>query len=125
MNRAEQDELSQQFRDQPEWGFISMYGRTGRIQEVDVENKTVTVSTPKGLLSARVKDNTAIRESKRDGQSLTFEALTAGGLITVNGDLGENSTIKASEIRVIDDTESGFNTRPHSGEGPAFVPVFP
>ena len=97
-----------------------MYGRTGRIQEVDVENKTVTVSTPKGLLSAKVKDNTAIRESKRDGKSLTFEALTAGGLITVNGDLGENSTIKASEIRVIDDTESGFNIRPHSGEGPAF-----
>ena len=125
MNRAEREELGQQFQDHPEWGFISRYGRTGRIQEADAKSKTVTISTPKGSLSASVDNDTVIRESKKDGESLTFEDLTAGGLITVNGDLGENSTITASEILLIDDTESGFNIRPHSGEGPAFVPVFP
>ena len=125
MDRAEQDELSKQFHEQPEWGFISRYGRTGRIQEVDEEGQTIIVSTPKGLLRAILDDNTAVRESKLNGKDLTFEDLSTGRLVTVNGESADDGVIAASEIRVINDGPDGYKIGPYSGEGPAFAPVFP
>jgi hypothetical protein len=122
MSRVEQDELSKQFHEQPEWGFISRYGRTGRIQTIDVESKPVVVRTPKGHLQARAADNTAIRQHKINGKDLTFEDLTTDQLVTVNGERDGDGAIYASEIGVIDgsyDGESGFNIRPYSGQGPA------
>lgn len=125
MDQAEREELARKFHEHPEWGFISKHGRTGRIDEVDAKSRTVSVNTPHGSLTASLNDDTVIREGKKNGEGLTFDNLVSGGLITVNGNLGEDSTVVASEILVIDDSESGYNIRPYSGEGSAFVPVFP
>jgi hypothetical protein len=125
MDRDEQKELERRFHEAPEWGFISRHGRTGRIQEIDSKSSTVAVNTPQGSLSVSLNGDTVIREGKKDGEDLTDADLAVGGLITVNGTAGDNNTIAAAEILVIDDSEDGFNIRPYSGEGSALVPVFP
>jgi hypothetical protein len=126
MNRDDLAEVRKQFQEQASWGFVSQYGRTGRIQSVEAKDKTVQVVTPRGPLHARVDEGTAIRKTKNgEERVLTFEDLTPGMLITVNGPTGTKGDIEASEIQVVPEGEGGFDIRPHSGEGPVSVPVFP
>ena len=95
-------------------------------QSVEAKVKTVQVVTPRGPLHARVGEGTAIRKTKNSEERvLTFEDLTPGMLITVNGPTGTEGDIEASEIQVVPEGEGGFDIRPHSGEGPVAVPVFP
>ena len=117
-------EVRRQFQKGSDWGFISRHGCTGRIHELEVEHKTVLVRTPRGPLQARVRDNTSIRKFD-NSEELTLEDLTAGTLVTVNGQEGQSGEIEASEILVIPEGEGGFNIRPARKEGPAMLPVFP
>ena len=122
-----QDDLlaaRKQLQEQPAWGFISRYGRTGRVQVIEAKGKTVIVSTPLGSLHAKAGDSTSIRKSNSD-EALAFEDLKNGMLVTVSGAEGQSGAIDASEILVIDDGEGGIDIRPASGEGPTMLPVFP
>lgn len=106
-----------------QWGFISRFGRTGRIQSVEAKGETVAVATPRGLLQAKVGEGTTIRKAKKGEETpLAFEDLQAGMLITVNGPIGE---AEATEILVVPEGEGGFDIKPATGPGPHQVPVFP
>jgi hypothetical protein len=123
MRQDEAAELIKQVKEQGHWGFVSRYGRTGRIQSVEAKGKTVAVATPRGPLRARVGANTVIHQLK-NGQEVTFtfEDLSPGMLITVNGPIGE---AEATEILVVPEGEGGFDIKPATGPGPHQVPVFP
>ena len=126
MNQADIAELKRQLKEQPHWGFVSQYGRTGRIRSVEAKGQTVRVATPRGPLRARVGEDTAIRETKNgEERVLTFEDLTTGMLITVGGPTGTDGDIEASEIQVVPEGEGGFQIKPATGPGPLQVPVFP
>ena len=119
-------DLQKQFKDQPQWGFVSRYGRTGIIQSVETKDKTVQVATPRGQLQAKVGEGTAIRETKNgEVRVLTFNDLTPGLLITVDGPTGTEGDAEASEIQVVPQGEGGFQIKPATGSGPHAVPVFP
>jgi hypothetical protein len=113
--------LRQQFKEQPEWGFISREGRTGRIESI--EGNLLMAQTPKGALQAQLGEMTTVGKAR--GETLTLADLTAGMLVTVNGEFRQRGVIKASEILVIPEGEGGFTIRPRRGDGPNLVPVFP
>ena len=47
MNQDEIAELKRQFFEQASWGFVSRYGRTGRILSVRTDDRTLEIATPK------------------------------------------------------------------------------
>ena len=61
MNRDELAEIRRQVRDQAGWGFVSRYGRTGRIRSIQDDEITVQIDTPHGPMLARVVEGTAIQ----------------------------------------------------------------
>ena len=102
MNQDEIAELKRQFFEQASWGFVSRYGRTGRILSVRTDDRTLEIATPRGTLHAKVGAATNIHQTTNDGsKALTFEDLTPGTLVTVDGATGtqENSDAEASPPR--------------------------
>ena len=95
MNQDEIAELKRQFAEHASWGFVSRYGRTGRILSV------------------------------RADRALTFEDLTPGTLVTVDGATGTEENYDAGDIEVVPEGEGGFDIAPATGTGPRLMPVFP
>ena len=80
-----QDEIAEQFAEQASWGFVSRYGRTGRILSVRADDQTLEIATPRGILYARVGAATNIHQTTNDdSRALTFEDLTPGTLVTLH-----------------------------------------
>ena len=74
MNQDEIAELKRQFFEQASWGFVSRYGRTGRILSVRADDRTLEIATPRGTLHAKVGAATNIHQTTNDGsKALTFE----------------------------------------------------
>ena len=118
--------LRRQMEEQASWGFVSRYGRTGRIQVIGTEDKTLQIDTPTGQLNVKMGEDTIIiRTTAGEARTLTFEDLTPGMLVTVDGSTGTAENAEAGEIQVIPEGEAGFNIRPATGSGPSAVPVFP
>ena len=67
MNQDEIAELKRQFAEQASWGFVSRYGRTGRILSVRAGDQTLEIATPRGTLHARVGVATNIHQTTNDG----------------------------------------------------------
>ena len=89
MNQDEIAELKKQFAEHASWGFVSRYGRTGRILSVRAADRTLEIATPRGTLHARVGAATNIHQTTNDdSRALTFEDLTPGTLVTVDGATG-------------------------------------
>ena len=127
MSEEEAADIRRLFDDQQgTWGFVGRYGRTGRIQLVQEDEKTLEVSTPKGSLRVKVGDDTSISKTE-DGESkaLTIEDLTPGTLVTVDGSTGTKEGADAGEIQVIPEGEGGFDITPSDSSGPRLVPLFP
>lgn len=127
MTPDELENLRRQVEEQASWGFVSRYGRTGRIQSVQAGDKTVQINTPTGELLAKVGDETNIhRFTNEEVRTLTFEDLTPGMLVTVDGLTGTKENAEAGEIEVIPEIEGEFRIQPIiSGDGPFMVRVFP
>ena len=87
MNDVDPEEIKRQFDDQKNWGFVSRFGRTGRVQSVDTEEKTVEVNTPLGPKMFTVGERTTIRKGGGD-QKYTLDDLVVGALVTVDGETG-------------------------------------
>ena len=126
MRADEIDDLKKQFASKPEFGFLTRYGRTGRIESVDGETKTLQVITPKGSFAARVGAATVVlRSSNKTQETLTFSDLTPGTLVTVEGPLFSESGDEATIVEVIPTGIGGFSITPSEGHGPHAVPIFP
>ena len=126
MNQDEIAELKRQFFEQASWGFVSRYGRTGRILSVRADDRTLEIATPRGTLHARVGAATNIHQTTNDGsKALTFEDLTPGTLVTVDGATGTQENSDAEDIEVVPEGEGGFGIAPAAGPGPRLMPVFP
>ncbi len=119
-------ELKRQFTEESHWGFASQHGRTGRIRAVDTKDRTLQVDTPRGPLQAKVGEGAVIHQTSQNGELvMTFEDLTPGMLITVNGPTGIEGDTEADEIDLIPAGEGGFRIEPATGPGPHDIPVFP
>ena len=131
MSSEETADLKEAFDEQQAtWGYVSQYGRTGRITSVDTDNKTLKVETPKGVLTVAVGDNTSIYRAKdsntRDVEDLNFDAIVVGTLVIVDGETGTDKGADASEIEVIKEGTGGYNITPaNEDEEPRLVPLFP
>ena len=126
MNEDEIAELKRQFFEQASWGFVSRYGRTGRILSVRADDRTLEIATPRGTLHAKVGAATNIHRTTNDGsKALTFEDLTPGTLVTVDGATGTQENSDAEDIEVVPEGEGGFGIAPAAGSGPRLMPVFP
>ena len=126
MRADEFDDLKRQFESKPEFGFLTRYGRTGRIESVDGETKTLQIETPKGSFAARVGAATVVRSTRNNSQeTLTFSDLTPGTLVTVDGPLFSESGDEAAIVEVIPVGTGGFSITPAEGDGPHAVPIFP
>ena len=126
MNQDEIAELKRQFFEQASWGFVSRHGRTGRILSVRTEDRTLKIATPRGALHARVGAATNIHQTTNDGsKALTFEDLTPGTLVTVDGATGTQEDSAAGDIELVPEGEGGFDIAPAAGSGPRLMPVFP
>ncbi len=115
---------------QATWGYVSQYGRTGRITSFNTDTDTFSVQTPKGVLTVTVGDNTHVYRaedsSTEDVEDLTFNDLAVGTLIIVDGETGTQKGATAAKIEVIKEGDKGYNIRPADGdEGPRLVPLFP
>ena len=127
MNPDEITELKRQFAEHASWGFVSRYGRTGRILAVRrADDQTLEIATPRGTLHARVGAATNIHQTKNDGsRALTFEDLTPGTLVTVDGATGTKENSDAGDIELVPEGEGGFDITPEASSGPRLIPVFP
>ncbi len=126
MNQDEITDLKRQFAEQASWGFVSRYGRTGRILSVRADDQTLEIATPRGTLHAKVGAATNIHLTTNDGfRALTFEDLTPGTLVTVDGATGTKENSDAGDIEVVPEGEGGFDITPAVGSGPSLMPVFP
>ena len=126
MNQDEIAELKRQFAEQASLGFVSRYGRTGRILSVGADDQTLEITTPRGILYARVGAATNIHQTTNDdSRALTFEDLTPGTLVTVDGVTGTEENSDAGDIEVVPEGEGGFDIAPATGSGPRLMPVFP
>jgi hypothetical protein len=126
MTPDEISEIKRQFEEQSDWGFVSRYGRTGRITSLRSENKTVEIDTPHGSRTVKVGENTNIHQTTYDeSRSLTFEDLTVGVLVTVDGETGTKENTEAGDIQVVPEGEGGFNIQPAFGSGPRMMPLLP
>ena len=111
---------------QATWGFVSRYGRTGRIKEIEPNSRSLVIETPKGELSVIVGDNTEIFKYDPNGAGdLPFADLTEGTLVIVDGDSGTPAGSDAGVIEVLKEGKEGFDITPAQGDGPRAVPVFP
>ena len=119
--------ITQQFSEHTKWGFISRFGRTGRTTSLNTEDgaKTVDIKTPHGSMTAKVGRDTAIYNPKADGsrEDLTFEDLTVGMLITVDGEKGTRENAFAADILIMPEGDGGFNIQPASKSGPSMVRI--
>ena len=112
---------------------MSRFGRTGRITSLNGQNdtkdgaKTVGINTPHGSTTAKVGGNTAIHKTTADGsrEDLTFENLTVGMLVTVDGEEGTKENAFAADIQVVPEGYGGFRIQPAAESGPRMMPVFP
>ena len=119
-------EIKRQFEEQASWGFVSRYGRTGRITSLQSADKTVAIDTPQGSLTAKVGEDTRIHKDTGDeSRDLTFEDLTVGMLVTVDGETGTKENAEAGDIQVVPEGEGGFDIQPASVSGPRMMPVLP
>ena len=126
MNQDEFAEIRRQAMDQAGWGFVSRYGRTGRIRSISDDEKTVQIDTPHGPMLARVGEGTAIHITTAGAaRALTFEDLAPGMLVTVDGKTGTLENAAAGEIEVVPEGEGGFDIQPATGDGPLLVPLLP
>ena len=128
MNSEEASDLKEAFDEQQAtWGFVSQYGRTGRITSVHEDEKTLNVDTPKGVLTVTVGDNTNIFRADDDGSTtLDFEDLAVGSLVIVDGETGTDKGSDAGVIEVLKEGDDGFNVEPSRGdEDFRMVPLFP
>ena len=126
MDQDESAELKRQFAEQASWGFVSRYGRTGRILSVRTDDRTLEIATPRGALHARVGAATNIHQNTNAvSRSLTFEDLTPGILVTVDGATGTQENSAAGDIEVVPEGEGGFDIAPATGPGPRLMPIFP
>ena len=126
MTQEDIAELKRQFTEESHWGFASQHGRTGRIRAVDTKDRTLQVDTPRGPLQAKVGEGAVIHQTSQNGELvMTFEDLTPGMLITVNGPTGIEGDTEADEIDLIPAGEGGFRIEPATGPGPHDIPVFP
>lgn len=111
-----------------EWGYVSQFGRTGRI--VSINENEVTVNTPTGELSFSVNANTKIHQyNGKDSDALRVDNLQVGLLVIVDGATGTPSKGAAQDIEVLKEGPAGFNIAPLNGEddsdNPRRVPIFP
>ena len=126
MDQDEISELKKQFAEQASWGFVSRYGRTGRIMSVRTDDQTLEIATPRGTLHARVGVATNIHRTTTDeSKDLIFEDLTPGTLVTVDGVTGTQENSDAGDIEVVPEGEGGFDIAPATGTGPRLMPIFP
>ena len=126
MNQDEFAEIQRQAREQAGWGFVSRYGRTGRIRSIQDDEKTVQIDTPHGPMLARVGAGTAIQiTTAGEARGLTFEDLVPGMLVTVDGKTGTPENAAAGEIEVVPEGEGGFDIQPATGGGSLLVPLLP
>ena len=124
MNQDEIAELKRQFAEHASWGFVSRYGRTGRILSVRADDRTLEITTPRGTLHAKVGAATNIHQTTNDdSRALTFEDLTPGTLVTVDGATGTEENYDAGDIEVVPKGEGGFDIAPAAGAGPRLMPV--
>ena len=115
--------IKSQFAEHASWGFVSRYRLTGRIRSDD---RTLEIATPKGTLHARVGAATTIHQTTNDdSRALTFEDLTPGILVKVDGVTGTQDNSDAGDIQVVPEGEGGFDIAPAAGPGPHLMPVFP
>ena len=107
-------------------GFVSRYGRTGRILSVRADDRTLEIATPSGTLHAKVGAATNIHQTTNDdSRAPTFEDLIPGTLVTVDGATGTEENYDAGDIEVVPEGEGGFDIAPATGTGPRLMPVFP
>ena len=126
MDQDEIADLKRQFFEQASWGFVSRYGRTGRILSVRTEDRTLEIATPRGTLHVRVGAATNIHQTTTDeSKELIFEDLTPGILVTVDGATGTQENSAAGDIELVPEGEGGFDIAPAAGSGPRLMPVFP
>ena len=124
MNQDEIAELKRQFAEQASWGFVSRYGRTGRILSVRADGQTLEIATPRGILYARVGAATNIHRTTND-DSRALTDLTPGTLVTVDGVTGTQENSDAGDIEVVPEGKGGFDIAPATGSGPRLMLVFP
>ena len=99
MSPEEAATLRRQMEEQASWGFVSRYGRTGRIQVVETGDKMLRIDTPTGQLNVKVVEDTTIhRTTVEESRTLTFEDLARGMLVTVDGSTGTAENAEAGEI---------------------------
>ena len=126
MNQDEFAAIRRQVREQSGWGFVSRYGRTGRIRSISDREKTVQIDIPQGPMLARVGAGTAIQiATAGEARVLAFEDLAPGMLVTVDGKTGTPENAAAGEIEVVPEWEGGFDIQPATGGGPLLVPLLP
>ena len=126
MTQDDITELKRQFREESHWGFASQHGRTGRIRAVDTKDRTLQVDTPRGPLQAKVGEGAVIHQASQNEEPVkTFDDLTPGMPITVNGPTGTEGDTEAGEIKLIPEGDGGFRIEPATGPGPHDIPVFP
>ena len=84
------------------------------------------LETPNGTNKVRVGSGTTIRRESGDGsRALGFRDLSAGDLVTVDGDSGTPEGAEARDIEVIDAGEDGFNITPGAKQGARTALLFP
>ncbi len=126
MDQDEIADLKRQFFEQASWGFVSRHGRTGRILSVRTEDRTLEIATPRGTLHVRVGAATNIHQTtKAVSRALTFEDLTPGMLVTVDGATGTQEDSAAGDIELVPEGEGGFDIVSAIGSGPRIMPIFP
>ena len=126
MTSEEIQDLKEQMRNHPEFGFVTRSGRTGKIEAVDSDNQQIVVDTPKGeSFTANVGDRTIIkRVIKGEEETLAFADLTSGTLVTVTGPINDDRG-NAIIIEVVPVGKDGFTITPSDGTGPFQMPVLP
>ena len=126
MRADEFADLKNQAQSRPEFGFLTISGRTGRIESVDGDTMTLQIESPKGSFAARIGDTTIVRRTiNNTEETLTFADFTPGMLVTVSGPIFSESGAKATVIEVIPVGTGGFSITPAEGDGPHVMPVFP
>ena len=126
MTEEEIKDLTNQMQNNPEFGFLTWSGRSGKINAVDSDNRQIMVATPRGVtFSADIGDGTVIkRVVKGKEETLKFADLTPGTLVTVTGPINEERG-NATVVDVIPVGQDGFIITPYDGSGPAQLPILP
>ncbi len=126
MTSEEIQDLKEQVRSHPEFGFVTRSGRTGKIDAVDSDNQQIVVDTPRGKsFTSGVGNRTIIkRVIKGEEETLAFADLTPGALVTVAGPINDERG-NATTVEVVPVGKDGFTITPSDGAGPFQMPVLP